>query len=106
MDSPKVEFPFFACLTSMTWHLNCGGECHAQVNEIKYVKTGEGTIAGIAQLGERQTEDLKVACSIHAHRILLVFAIFLLFTLSFHSCHFEILLSHSPHLLFLQSSCC
>ena len=23
--------------------------------------------AGIAQLGERQTEDLKVACSIHAH---------------------------------------
>jgi len=26
--------------------------------------------AGIAQLGERQTEDLKVACSIHAHRIL------------------------------------
>jgi hypothetical protein len=23
----------------------------------------------IAQLGERQTEDLKVACSIHAHRI-------------------------------------
>jgi hypothetical protein len=25
--------------------------------------------AGIAQLGERQTEDLKVACSIHAHRI-------------------------------------
>ncbi|KAJ0049682.1 hypothetical protein Pint_16406 [Pistacia integerrima] len=24
--------------------------------------------AGIAQLGERQTEDLKVACSIHAHR--------------------------------------
>ena len=24
---------------------------------------------GIAQLGERQTEDLKVACSIHAHRI-------------------------------------
>ena len=28
--------------------------------------------AGIAQLGERQTEDLKVACSIHAHRIRLV----------------------------------
>jgi hypothetical protein len=27
------------------------------------------TEAGIAQLGERQTEDLKVACSIHAHRI-------------------------------------
>jgi len=26
--------------------------------------------AGIAQLGERQTEDLKVACSIHAHRTL------------------------------------
>ena len=25
-------------------------------------------LAGIAQLGERQTEDLKVACSIHAHR--------------------------------------
>ncbi|KAF7813439.1 GDSL esterase/lipase [Senna tora] len=25
-------------------------------------------MAGIAQLGERQTEDLKVACSIHAHR--------------------------------------
>ncbi len=25
--------------------------------------------AGIAQLGERQTEDLKVACSIHAHRM-------------------------------------
>ena len=25
-------------------------------------------VAGIAQLGERQTEDLKVACSIHAHR--------------------------------------
>ncbi|AES89661.1 hypothetical protein MTR_4g078300 [Medicago truncatula] len=24
--------------------------------------------SGIAQLGERQTEDLKVACSIHAHR--------------------------------------
>ena len=29
--------------------------------------------AGIAQLGERQTEDLKVACSIHAHRIILYF---------------------------------
>ena len=29
------------------------------------------TKAGIAQLGERQTEDLKVACSIHAHRIVL-----------------------------------
>ena len=28
--------------------------------------------AGIAQLGERQTEDLKVACSIHAHRIFLL----------------------------------
>ncbi len=26
------------------------------------------SVAGIAQLGERQTEDLKVACSIHAHR--------------------------------------
>ena len=25
--------------------------------------------AGIAQLGERQTEDLKVRCSIHLHRI-------------------------------------
>ena len=25
-------------------------------------------IAGIAQLGERQTEDLKVTCSIHVHR--------------------------------------
>ena len=30
-------------------------------------------IAGIAQLGERQTEDLKVACSIHAHRKLFTF---------------------------------
>ncbi|CAL9116220.1 unnamed protein product, partial [Musa textilis] len=27
---------------------------------------------GIAQLGERQTEDLKVACSIHAHRIVFI----------------------------------
>ncbi|KAI3673853.1 hypothetical protein L6452_39983 [Arctium lappa] len=26
-------------------------------------------VAGIAQLGERQTEDLKVTCSIHVHRI-------------------------------------
>ena len=26
--------------------------------------------AGIAQLGERQTEDLKAACSIHAHRVI------------------------------------
>ena len=32
--------------------------------------------AGIAQLGERQTEDLKVACSIHAHRIFTVFFFF------------------------------
>ena len=30
---------------------------------LKYV-----TSAGIAQLGERQTEDLKVTCSIHVHR--------------------------------------
>ena len=30
------------------------------------------TKAGIAQLGERQTEDLKVACSIHAHRIICI----------------------------------
>jgi hypothetical protein len=30
---------------------------------------GSNLGAGIAQLGERQTEDLKVACSIHAHRI-------------------------------------
>jgi hypothetical protein len=34
------------------------------------------TAAGIAQLGERQTEDLKVACSIHAHRISLSFFFF------------------------------
>ncbi|WZY81282.1 hypothetical protein YC2023_027666 [Brassica napus] len=33
------------------------------------------TTAGIAQLGERQTEDLKVACSIHAHRIFIFFSI-------------------------------
>ena len=33
------------------------------------------TTAGIAQLGERQTEDLKVACSIHAHRIFISFSI-------------------------------
>ena len=33
-----------------------------RLNEISASK------AGIAQLGERQTEDLKVACSIHAHR--------------------------------------
>ncbi len=31
------------------------------------------SVAGIAQLGERQTEDLKVACSIHAHRNNFVF---------------------------------
>ena len=35
---------------------------------LKYIVTLI-TQAGIAQLGERQTEDLKVACSIHAHRI-------------------------------------
>ena len=35
----------------------------------KYVIISPQVIdAGIAQLGERQTEDLKVACSIHAHR--------------------------------------
>ena len=27
-------------------------------------------IVGIAQVGERQTEDLKVMCSIHVHRTL------------------------------------
>ncbi|CAK7335586.1 unnamed protein product [Dovyalis caffra] len=32
-------------------------------------KNRKSSVAGIAQLGERQTEDLKVACSIHAHRI-------------------------------------
>ncbi|KAI3922953.1 hypothetical protein MKW98_007084 [Papaver atlanticum] len=39
------------------------------------------SIAGIAQLGERQTEDLKVACSIHAHRIFfsLTLSLFLFF---------------------------
>ncbi len=37
--------------------------------------------AGIAQLGERQTEDLKVACSIHAHRITAVLCFFLFFLL-------------------------
>lgn len=31
------------------------------------------TIAGIAQLGKLQAEDLKVACSIHAHCIFLSF---------------------------------
>ena len=40
-----------------------------RLNEISASK------AGIAQLGERQTEDLKVACSIHAHRN--VFILFL-----------------------------
>ena len=30
------------------------------------VNTSAGRVIG--QLGERQTEDLKVACSIHAHR--------------------------------------
>lgn len=29
---------------------------------------GRCLFAGIAQLGEHQIEDLKVACSIHAHR--------------------------------------
>jgi hypothetical protein len=36
--------------------------------------------AGIAQLGERQTEDLKVACSIHAHRTHVFCFIFPLFS--------------------------
>ncbi|AES99043.1 hypothetical protein MTR_5g075980 [Medicago truncatula] len=35
---------------------------------IKLLAYKTNQIAGIAQLGERQTEDLKVACSIHAHR--------------------------------------
>ena len=39
-------------------------------------------VAGIAQLGERQTEDLKVACSIHAHRIIF-FPIYLSLKLHF-----------------------
>ncbi|CAK7322462.1 unnamed protein product [Dovyalis caffra] len=34
------------------------------------ITEGRPVVAGIAQLGERQTEDLKVACSIHAHRIM------------------------------------
>ncbi|KAL4290434.1 hypothetical protein GQ457_14G024330 [Hibiscus cannabinus] len=32
--------------------------------------------AGIAQLGERQTEDLKVTCSIHVHRMIFLFCIY------------------------------
>jgi hypothetical protein len=46
---------------------------------------GSNLGAGIAQLGERQTEDLKVACSIHAHRIKEVFYVLevMLFGLSF-----------------------
>ena len=32
------------------------------------IKESSQHLAGIAQLGEHQTEDLKVACSIHAHR--------------------------------------
>ena len=40
---------------------------HCEIICTLFLKTER--IAGIAQLGERQTEDLKVACSIHAHRI-------------------------------------
>ena len=43
------------------------------------VAVRKGQRAGIAQLGERQTEDLKVACSIHAHRSLSSFFIYLFF---------------------------
>jgi hypothetical protein len=45
--------------------------------------------AGIAQLGERQTEDLKVTCSIHVHRILFIFD---LHAGSFKSTHNHIIL--------------
>jgi hypothetical protein len=38
----------------------------SEIHRMFYEKAHQ---AGIAQLGERQTEDLKVACSIHAHRI-------------------------------------
>jgi hypothetical protein len=36
--------------------------------------------AGIAQLGERQTEDLKVPGSIPGHGIILLFSLFLIST--------------------------
>ncbi|AET03688.1 hypothetical protein MTR_8g074620 [Medicago truncatula] len=39
------------------------------LKESNYEAALNNRYAGIAQLGERQTEDLKVACSIHAHRI-------------------------------------
>ncbi|KAL1819608.1 hypothetical protein ACET3Z_014477 [Daucus carota] len=39
------------------------------------------TVAGIAQLGERQTEDLKVTCSIHVHRIYALCSVFYLIML-------------------------
>ncbi|KAI3683565.1 hypothetical protein L1987_84073 [Smallanthus sonchifolius] len=39
------------------------------INDIRGLKPDRFHLAGIAQLGERQTEDLKVTCSIHVHRI-------------------------------------
>ncbi|KAL0443063.1 UNVERIFIED_CONTAM: hypothetical protein Slati_2029000 [Sesamum latifolium] len=43
---------------------------HLTMHRLVVASNYEKATAGIAQLGERQTEDLKVACSIHAHRIL------------------------------------
>ena len=40
---------------------------------INYITNSKKSKAGIAQLGERQTEDLKVACSIHAHRTIFIY---------------------------------
>jgi hypothetical protein len=73
--------------------------------------------AGIAQLGERQTEDLKVACSIHAHRIfyipIIIFRLWLLgycgfahlctiiaFIPDFYFCEFDALIVGNNLLLF------
>ena len=41
---------------------------HIRISTSTHFYTRKLPVAGIAQLGERQTEDLKVTCSIHVHR--------------------------------------
>ncbi|KAL0353331.1 UNVERIFIED_CONTAM: hypothetical protein Sangu_0914400 [Sesamum angustifolium] len=54
---------------------------HLMMPQLVVASNYKNASAGIAQLGERQTEDLKVACSIHAHRILHLLPLLFVFTL-------------------------
>ena len=64
---PPLECPYFPPMTAMTSSTDDGTQRILYLGSAHVIGQLEYTVkAGIAQLGEQQTEVLEVACSIHA----------------------------------------